>query len=73
MSTVTDHSRFLMSLSQRARIQISNDTSRDPTKTCDLQGAVAKFDQPRLVCINRNTIAAICLPAHGCSVRDNRF
>ena len=33
------------------------------TDTCDLQGAVAKFDQPRLVCINRNKIAAICLPA----------
>ena len=33
------------------------------TDTCDLQGAVAKFDQPRLVCINRNIIAAICLPA----------
>ena len=33
------------------------------TDTSDLQGAVAKFDQPRLVCINRNKIAAICLPA----------
>ena len=33
------------------------------TDTCDLQGAVAKFDQPRFMCINKNKIAAICLPA----------